>query len=184
MTRIYTRSGDDGTTALGGGRRVQKDAARVEAYGTVDELNAITGNVVSHGPASEIQRMLNRIQNDLFQLGADLAFPQNKGTITEYRIQEHHIKQLEAFIDELSKTLKPLENFILPGGSITASNLHVARTICRKAERRVVALDREVKQNPAVKYLNRLSDLLFVMARFQNKEDGVLESKWIPEKED
>ncbi|RJP23044.1 MAG: cob(I)yrinic acid a,c-diamide adenosyltransferase [Candidatus Omnitrophota bacterium] len=179
MTRIYTRSGDDGTTALGNGARVKKDCPLVEAYGAVDELNSIIGQVLACGVADELHPILDGIQLDLFELGADLAFPkQTENSDPSFRIQPAQISALEQAIDRWEETLAPLTNFILPRGSIAASTLHHARAVCRRAERKAVGVYQNTKNNPALKYLNRLSDLLFVMARFQNQHDGCPEKKW------
>ncbi len=179
MARIYTRTGDDGSTSLFGGRRVEKHSPRVEAYGTVDELNAILGEVAAYGVAQELEPLLEMIQGDLFELGAELANPPEGGDQhTPHPIQTAHCKRLEETIDQLESSLEPLMNFILPGGSIPAAKIHHARTVCRRAERRVAALKTSLRENQVLVYLNRLSDLLFVMARFQNKADGKPETKW------
>jgi cob(I)alamin adenosyltransferase len=175
LTKIYTRTGDDGSTGLGGGQRVQKDSLRIEGYGTVDELNSVIGVAVASRLNEELLAMLEPIQHDLFHLGSDLCMTEkDKLKYKVAQIEEKHIKQLEGFIDQLQKSLKPLENFILPGGSIGAANLHVARTVCRRAERRVHTLKREEPIGKfCLPYLNRLSDLLFVMARYENlKKQG------------
>ena len=180
LTKIYTRKGDDGTTALGGGQRVPKDSARVTAYGTVDELNSAIGLALAHGLAPRLAEILPVIQNELFHLGSDLAFlEEDKVKYPLPQIEERHIDQLEAWIDEFNAIVGPLANFILPGGSIGAAQLHVARTICRRAERAVATLAREEKIGEwAAAYLNRLSDLLFVMARYENKQRDVAEPLW------
>lgn len=178
LTKIYTRSGDDGTTALGGRQRVPKDHLRVEAYGAVDELNALLGLARAQGLSHRLQETLAGIQNDLLHLGADLAFPpEGEGQVP--RIEAHHIVGLEELIDQLNQEVGPLENFILPGGAPGAAALHVARTVCRRAERRVVSLaSREKTRADNLRYLNRLSDLLFMMARYENKQQGNEESLW------
>lgn len=180
LTKIYTRTGDDGTTALGTRARVPKDALRVEAYGTVDELNAFLGFAMAQGLAPQLQVLLPAIQNELFNLGADLAFPpEERGDLQLPQIEPRHIKKLESLIDELNQDLGPLENFILPGGGTAAALLHVARTVCRRAERVVVSLLREEPASDNnLAYLNRLSDALFVMARFENKHRGIPEPVW------
>jgi len=180
LTKLYTRKGDDGTTALGGGQRVPKESQRVTAYGAVDELNSALGAALAHGLAPRLAEILPVIQNELFHLGADLSFlEEDKAKYKVPQIEERHIAKLEALIDELNEIVGPLENFILPGGSIGSAFLHVARTVCRRAEREVIALSRAEPVGPFVlAYLNRLSDLLFVMARYENKQRGVAEPLW------
>lgn len=182
LTKIYTRGGDDGTTALGGGQRVPKDALRVQLYGTVDELNAHIGVALASGLCDRLQRTLPEIQNELFHLGSDLCFlEEDKVRYTPPQIEERHVDRLEALIDEMTPVVGPLENFILPGGSPGASHLHVARTVCRRAEREVTTLAREEAVNSrALRYLNRLSDALFVMSRLENLQQGVAEPLWDP----
>ncbi len=182
LTKIYTRGGDDGTTALGGGQRVPKDALRVQLYGTVDELNAHIGVALAGGLCERLQRTLPEIQNELFHLGSDLCFlEEDKVRYTPPQIEERHVVRLEELIDELTPVVGPLENFILPGGSPGASHLHVARTVCRRAEREATSLAREEAINPqALRYLNRLSDALFVMSRLENLRQGVAEPLWDP----
>lgn len=180
LTKIYTRKGDDGTTALGGGQRVPKDSARVTAYGTVDELNSALGVALAHGLSDRLMEVLPVIQNELFHLGSDLCFvEEDKIKYAIPQIETRHIDRLEALIDELNDIVGPLENFILPGGSIGAAHLHLARTICRRAERKVATLIRDEPVGPFVmRYLNRLSDALFVMARYENKMQAVPEPLW------
>jgi cob(I)alamin adenosyltransferase len=180
LTRIYTRTGDDGHTGLGSGQRVSKTSTRVEAYGTVDELNAQLGVVLAANPVDELIEPLRRIQNELLHAGAELCRPESpEAPSAGPRIEQTHVKQLEKLIDELNKTLPPLKNFVLPGGDPAAAHLHVARTICRRAERKTVRLaDEERVSGQLVAYLNRLSDALFVMARYQNKAGGVDEPLW------
>ena len=180
LTKIYTRKGDDGTTALGGGQRVPKDSVRVNAYGTVDELNSTIGLALAHGLSPRLTDILPIIQNELFHLGSDLAFVQDdKEKYQLPQIEERHVEQLERWIDEFNEIVGPLQNFILPGGSIGAAQLHVARTICRRAERAVATLSRAEPIGMWVAaYLNRLSDLLFVLPRYENKERGVVEPLW------
>lgn len=177
--KIYTKTGDKGKTSLFGGTRVVKDARRLEAYGSVDELNSHIGLVRSLKPHAEIDRILGQIQQDLFVLGADLATPQPKQRETIELIEARHVEQLERAIDRLDSKLEPLTRFVLPGGSHIAAELHVARSVCRRVERRVVNLLRkeEIGTTPFV-YINRLSDLLFVLARYANKLEGVEEVKW------
>ena len=178
--KIYTTTGDEGETSLFGGKRVAKDALRIESYGTVDELNSSLGVVRSLKPAQEIDAVVVQVQNELFVLGADLATPNEKQTKNVVRLGKTHVSHLESVIDSLDKKLKPLSSFILPGGSPVAAHLHLARTICRRAERFVVRLAREETIDPfCIKYLNRLSDLLFVLARYANQLDGGAETPWI-----
>lgn len=184
LTRIYTRGGDKGTTSLGDGSRVPKQAPRVEAYGTVDEANAAIGLARLH-VAGETDAMLGRIQNDLFDLGADLCTPEDGRRAADksrgaLRIVAAQVERLEAEIDRENAALRPLDSFILPGGNAAAAHLHLARTIARRAERLVCALAAAENVNPeAVKYLNRLSDLLFVLSRRANA-DGVGDVLWQP----
>jgi cob(I)alamin adenosyltransferase len=180
ITRVYTRTGDDGTTGLGGGQRVPKDSLRIASYGTVDELNSHVGAALAEGVNADVAAALRGIQNDLFHLGSDLCIlEEDKARMPAPRIEERHVAALEALMDRLSEELPPLENFILPGGSPPAAALHVARTVCRRAERLVIALSRkEAVGALTVKYLNRLSDALFVMARHENKRRGVADVLW------
>jgi cob(I)alamin adenosyltransferase len=180
LTRLYTRKGDDGTTGLGGGQRVPKDSPRVAAYGAVDELNAAIGVALAQGLAPRLAAMLPVIQNELFHLGSDLCFVEaDKQTYKMPQIDGRHVEALEHAIDELNAIVGPLENFILPGGSPGSAALHVARTICRRAERDVLTLSRhEAVGRFVMPYLNRLSDALFVMARYENHERGVAEPLW------
>ena len=139
LTKVYTRAGDDGTTRLGGGQKIAKHASRIEAYGTVDELNSCVGVAIASGLDPFLAERLSKVQNDLFHLGSDLCVPEeDKEGLQVPTIAESHVVALEQLIDELSEGLGPLENFILPGGTIGAAHLHVARTVCRRAERRVV----------------------------------------------
>ena len=180
ITKIYTRGGDDGTTSLGGGARVGKDSLRVEAYGVVDELNAQVGVALAADLDPEIAGVLRSVQNDLFHLGSDLCMPEEDKLRTPVpRIEQRHVDELERLLDRLTERVGPLENFILPGGSAGAAQLHVARTVCRRAERVVVALGRrEAVGGWTVKYLNRLSDALFVMARYENRQKGTGDVLW------
>ena len=177
LTKIYTRGGDAGETSLGGGARVKKHDARVEAYGTVDEANAAIG-LARLETEGEADAMLERIQNDLFDLGADLCRP---GSLDKgLRIVQSQIDRLEGEIDALNERLKPLESFVLPGGSRAAAALHLARTVVRRAERLITALAEQEPVNPlAVIYTNRLSDHLFVLARHLN-DDGATDTLWVP----
>lgn len=180
ITKVYTRTGDQGDTALASGRRVPKESIRVEAYGTVDELNSHLGVAIACGIVEPLAEPLARIQNDLFHLGSDLCMPtDDDGSMPVPRIEERHVLFLEALMDKLSEELSPLENFILPGGDLCASHLHVARTVCRRAERRAIEASRtETLSAQAIIFLNRLSDALFVMARFQNLKSGGSDVLW------
>ena len=182
LTKIYTKRGDAGDTALGGGQRVPKDHLRVQAYGTVDELNSQLGVALAVGLCDRLARVLPELQNELFDLGSDLCFlEEDKQQYKLPQIEERHVERLEALIDEMTALVGPLENFILPGGSLGAAQLHVARTVCRRAEREVATLSREEGIGPYVlSYLNRLSDALFVMARYENHQRGVPEPLWRP----
>ena len=180
ITKVYTRTGDDGSTGLGGGQRVGKDSARIEAYGTVDELNSVIGVALASGLNEEIAEPLATIQNELFHLGSDLCIlEEDKAKTPVPHVEERHVVALEKLMDRLSEKLAPLENFILPGGSPGAAHLQVARTVCRRAERLVVALSRHESVGAwTVRYLNRLSDALFVMARYENKRRGAPDVLW------
>jgi cob(I)alamin adenosyltransferase len=180
LTKIYTRKGDEGVTALGGGQRVDKDALRVQAYGTVDELNSALGIALAGGLSPRLREALTIVQNELFHLGSDLCFlEEDKQRFDLPQIGERHVRQLESWIDEFAAVVGPLENFILPGGSMGAAQLHLARTICRRAERELIALRRAEAIGPYVlPYLNRLSDALFVMARYENRQRGIVEPLW------
>jgi cob(I)alamin adenosyltransferase len=183
LNRIYTRTGDDGTTALATGERRKKYDLRIAAYGTVDETNAALGLARLYTSAdAEIDAMLARIQNDLFDLGADLCTPEKEGGRERLRIVDAQVTRLESEIDVLNNDLKPLTSFVLPGGSPAAAALHLARTICRRAERMIVELadqEGESVSPPAVKYVNRLSDFLFVLSRFVNQK-GARDVLWVP----
>ncbi len=180
LTKIYTRKGDDGTTALGSRDRVPKDSLRVKAYGTVDELNSWLGLALAEGLSDPLPEVLSGIQNELFHLGAELSFPAADQDQTPIpKIESRHITRLESLIDRLNDTVGSLENFILPGGSRQAALLHIARTVCRRAERELVTLaGQEAIGAFALPYLNRLSDALFVMARYENFRRGVAEPLW------
>jgi cob(I)alamin adenosyltransferase len=187
LSKIYTRTGDDGTTALGSGRRVAKYDLRVEAYGTLDETNAAIGIArlyTKDGPSS-LDAMLARIQNDLFDLGADLCFPdETKDARGRLQVSDTQVARLESEIDTLNRELEPLRSFVLPGGSPASSHLHLARTISRRAERLIVALaarQGESVGDAALRYINRLSDFLFVAARFAN-DKGKSDVTWVPGK--
>ncbi|HEX9687443.1 MAG TPA: cob(I)yrinic acid a,c-diamide adenosyltransferase [Thermoanaerobaculia bacterium] len=180
ITKVYTRTGDDGTTALGAGQRVAKDSARVEAVGTIDELNSQIGAAVAAGLQATLLEALATVQNDLFHLGSDLCVTEeDKASRPVPKIEARHVEDLERMIDRLSADLPPLENFILPGGSRGAAELHVARAICRRAERVAITLARsEPVGDYVVVYLNRLSDALFVMARWECRRRGVADVLW------
>ena len=179
LTRIYTRGGDAGETSLGDGSRVSKLDSRIGAYGTVDELNASLGVVLAGGLAEELAAPLVRIQNDLFDLGADLSVPfETEGRL---RVMQEQVDELERLCDRFNEGLPELRSFVLPGGTAAAAELHVARTICRRAERDVwnAAQEHELNSLVAV-YLNRLSDLLFILSRYANASAGAAEPLWKP----
>ncbi len=179
LDKIYTRGGDAGETSLGEGSRVSKDSLRVEAYGTVDEANAVIG-VARLDLTGEVDAMLVRVQNDLFDLGADLCIPPGTERRLALRVGDAQVARLEAEIDTLNECLAPLNSFILPGGSAASAHLHLARTVVRRAERLIAALgEREGVNADALGYANRLSDHLFVLARALN-EDGRLDVLWTP----
>lgn len=178
--KIYTRTGDDGTTALFAGGRVSKAHLRVEAYGTVDELNAALGVVRAQRPASD--PWLAQIQHQLFVLGADLATPQSAAASRTIRMDGDTVAWLEGLIDEMTAALPPLTHFILPGGCPAAAHLHIARTVCRRAERLAVALaEHEPPGDYVVPYLNRLSDFLFTLARWENAQASMPDVIWTSE---
>jgi len=175
LSKIATRTGDDGTTGLGDGSRVSKDDARIAAIGDVDELNSCIGVLLCEPMPSDVRAALTQIQNDLFDLGGELSIPGHS------MIQESHLARLDAWLEEYNATLPPLKEFILPGGSRAAALAHVARTVCRRAERGIVALGRAdtagVGEVPR-RYVNRLSDLFFVFARVLNRADGGADILW------
>lgn len=174
LSKIYTRTGDKGTTGLGDGARVDKDSLRVEAYGTVDELNSYIGLVLASGLPVDVRACLTRIQHELFDLGGELCMP---GTIL---IPDSYVTDLEKDLDASNANLPPLKDFILPGGTESASRCHLARTVARRAERRLVSLAHEEKINDvSIRYLNRLSDLLFVIARVLARAEGGSEILWL-----
>lgn len=186
LNKIYTRTGDKGTTALGSGERVPKNNARIDAYGTVDETNALIGmaRVELAGSEPAVDEMLGRIQNDLFDLGADLCVPEAEGEEPgkALRIAASQVERLEGEIDQLNGELEPLRSFVLPGGTRAAATLHAARTVCRRAERLMVALSQmegEKVSDAALKYVNRLSDFLFVASRTVN-DRGKGDVLWVP----
>lgn len=184
LNKIYTRTGDKGTTGLGSGERRLKSDLRIEAYGTVDETNACVGMARIHtaGAHPAMDAMLGRIQNDLFDLGADLAVPQREGKAERLRVIAAQVERLERDIDTLNGPLAPLTSFILPGGTPAAAHLHLARTICRRAERMMVelaSLPDEPVGDAAIQYINRLSDFLFVASRAANG-NGAADVLWVP----
>ena len=173
LSKIYTKTGDDGATGLGDGVRVRKDDPRVEAYGEIDELNSVLGLLLSLEIPEEVRPPLTDVQHDLFDLGGELSIPGFS------LLREGRVEALERFLDRLNSELKPLEEFILPGGTQAAAVCHLARTVCRRAERRVVALSAASRVSPhSIRYLNRLSDLLFVVARYLNQSSGVADVLW------
>ena len=180
LTKIYTRKGDDGSTALGTGDRVPKDHPQVAAYGEVDELNATLGVALAHGLTDEVSQELLRIQSELFNVGGELCLLTNDpDTEPMVLILPRHIEALEKACDRLNADLGPLDNFILPGGGKGSAFLHVSRVVCRRAERLVVTLAKQMQIPEDIpKYLNRLADLLFIMARYENKHSGVDDVLW------
>ena len=179
LTRIYTRGGDAGETSLGDGSRVSKLDCRIGAFGTVDELNSALGVVLAGDVPSELRPPLERIQNELFDVGADLSVPW--GVTDRLRVEQAMIDELEQLCDRFNADLPELRSFVLPGGSESAARLHVARTLCRRAERDALVASQELELNPLVlRYLNRLSDLLFILARAANAGAGREEPLWKP----
>ena len=180
--KIYTKTGDDGTTGLFGGARLPKDDIRIEAYGTVDELNAVIGWLMVHTPDPEMNQLLQTIQSRLFTVGSNLASQPGKDMITPDLVDQD-VQLLEETIDQMQQILPPLKHFIMPGGSTSVSAAHLARTVCRRAERRCVSLAKISTVEPIIiLYLNRLSDFFFVLARWLGHHEGVEEIKWIPRK--
>lgn len=179
--KIYTKTGDGGETSLFGGKRLRKDERRIEAYGTVDELNSHIGLILALDTEGLLRDDLRHIQEDLFVLGADLATPAGAAVKNKVRLTSESAGRIERLIDAREKELKPLDSFILPGGSVLGAHIHIARTVCRRAERLVVALAKqeEIGQEPVV-FLNRLSDFLFVLARAVNRRTGAGETPWHP----
>lgn len=174
--KIYTRTGDTGETSLFGGSRIGKNDPRIEAYGTIDELNSFLGIARASWASSPLDAQLERVQSDLFDIGAYLAAP---GTKRFRSVDANRIQELEQGIDSMEADLEPLTTFIVPGGSPAAAQLHVARTVCRRAERRVVALEESsVEMQTTIAYLNRLSDFLFVAARYANRRHGTADTPW------
>jgi len=180
--KIYTKKGDAGETSLFGGTKTRKSNIRIGAYGTVDELNSAIGMVLSYSISRQGETILSQVQNDLFVVGATLATPDPKKARID-QVSSAEIVNLEQWIDTLEEDLPPLKSFILPGGGGAGSTLHFARTVCRRAERETVLLaeSEDIPAN-AIIYLNRLSDLLFVLARYENKQQGEKETPWIPER--
>jgi len=187
ITRVYTRTGDKGDTALVGGKRVLKDSPRIEAYGTVDELNAVIGLArvfnaerLTKGKDSRwLDEVLRRLQNELFDLGSELATPEDAAYEGMHRVGAAEVTGLERLMDQCQKALPPLKSFVLPGGGRVGGFLHQARTVCRRAERRILALSRvEPSSEWPLKYVNRLSDLLFVLSRWVGKRLGETEYLW------
>lgn len=173
LSKIYTRTGDNGTTGLGDGTRINKDSLRVEAMGDVDELNAVIGVMLTEPLPDLIQKTLTRVQHDLFDLGGEICIPGHA------MVKPERVDALENVLDELNDELEPLKEFILPGGTRAAAYCHLARTVCRRAERQLIRLNRnEAVTETSLKYLNRLSDLLFVMCRFINKAAGRPDVLW------
>jgi cob(I)alamin adenosyltransferase len=187
INRVYTRTGDKGETGLVGGKRVSKDSDRIEAYGTIDELNATLGVVrtINDETSREkesrrfLDQVLRKIQEELFDLGAELAIPPDFAYQGKYRVGEKEVQNIEAIIDNCQQELEPLRSFILPGGGKVGAYLHLCRTVCRRAERQIVRLGRSEKVNEwLIKYVNRLSDLFFVLARWIAKRSGEKEYLW------
>ena len=180
LTKIYTRTGDDGSTTLGNRKRLPKSSLRVSAYGDVDELNSLLGVILSGDVSQHLRDILHGIQYELFVLGSDLSFPETEENSFQVpRIEEQHVTSLERLIDGLLEDVGDLQNFILPGGTREAAYLHLARTICRRAERTVVDLaNTSSVSGEILSYLNRLSDAFFVLARFENVSNGVSEPLW------
>jgi cob(I)alamin adenosyltransferase len=187
ITKVYTRAGDKGFTKLVGGKKVAKDTTRIESYGTIDELNSVLGlarvfndDLKDHLPAAQrLDEIFRRLQNELFDLGSELATPPDFSYEGMFKVGEDDVKALERLIDDLQKDLTPLNSFILPGGGKVGGFLHQARTVCRRAEREILRLSREEEISPfPLKYINRLSDLLFVLSRWVSKNLGEPEYLW------
>lgn len=187
INRVYTRSGDKGETSLVDGSRVPKDNLRCEAFGTIDELNSILGICKEHieSPYSQdLHALFEMLQQELFDIGSELATPTNYTYPNKWESNEVHIKKLENLCDTFNRDLAELKSFILPGGSLLASYLHLARTVCRRGERVIVKLSREEKLNPCITiYVNRLSDLLFVLSRYVLAERNLRVPEWVQEKD-
>src|SRR5215831_3204597 len=187
ITRVYTRTGDKGETALVGGKRVPKDSPRIEAYGTIDELNSIVGlarafneEQLADGDAHRfLDTVLRQIQDELFDLGSELATPLDFFQEGMYRVGENEVRKIEQLIDKCQEELEPLKSFVLPGGGRIGAYLHQCRTVCRRAEREILRLSRSEEVNPTlIKYVNRLSDLFFVLSRWISKQSGQAEYLW------
>lgn len=187
ITRVYTRTGDNGDTDLVGGRRIPKDSARIESYGTIDELNSIVGLARAFNeeqlsraePYRFLDRVLCQIQNELFDLGSQLATPPESYRPGMFRVGDEDVKRLEEIMDQCQADLEPLKSFVLPGGGRVGAYLHQCRTVCRRAERDILRLSRSEPVDEAVlRYVNRLSDLFFVLSRWVNKQDGAREYLW------
>lgn len=180
ITKVYTKKGDAGETRLGGGQKIAKNASRIHAYGTIDELNSVIGVVLAFEPIHKIKEALTRIQHHLFTVGGDLCLlDEDKQKWQTPSITEEDVEFLEKLMDGMSDELKPLEEFILPGGTKVSAFLHQARCVCRRAERHIVALAGEAKiEGNVLKYVNRLSDTLFVMARYENLQRNVEDVYW------
>jgi cob(I)alamin adenosyltransferase len=187
ITRVYTKTGDKGQTSLVGGKRVPKDSPRIEAYGTIDELNSVVGlarvfndeNLEAGDAHQFLNEVLCRIQDELFDLGSELATPPEQFKEGMYRVGDDEIERLEQWIDQCQEDLEPLKSFILPGGGRIGAYLHQCRTVCRRAEREILRLSREEEINPSmIKYVNRLSDLFFVLSRWIAKQTGEPEYLW------
>jgi cob(I)alamin adenosyltransferase len=177
--KIYTKTGDEGKTSLFGGKRVEKNHIRLEAYGTIDELNSVLGVSSSFNNDELVKKTINDIQNSLFRVGSELATPEEVKSKAIVSISPEEINNIEKVIDDIELKLNPLKNFILPGGSKLAAFLHLARTVCRRAERKIIELDLNESINPDILvYINRLSDLLFVLARFANHLSSTPEIEW------
>ena len=179
LSRIYTRTGDKGTTGLSDGNRIDKDSIRIAAIGDIDELNSVIGVVVAHEADNEIRAMLTQIQHHLFNAGGELSLPGYN------LIENQHVTWLENMLDQLNDSLEPLKDFILPGGTVAAAQCFLARAICRRAERSLVSLNKtEPVSSQLLQYINRLSDFLFVVARYINKQDGKPDILWQVEKKE
>jgi len=185
INRIYTKTGDDGTTALADGSRLSKASTRVSAYGDVDELNSYLGlirTLAIIGGWTELSTSLEKIQNELFDIGSNLATREGAATYPVFQVLDSHLQNLENLIDQISEKLPPLTSFVIPGGTVLNSHLHVARTVCRRAERSIVKLSQsEPVNNNIIIYLNRLSDYLFALCRAESVRSGVPETLWIPD---